>query len=54
MCSSFRNVGTEIPITEVTQAEAELPPVMTPGLESESEPQGTDSFIRLLIQQSFI
>lgn len=54
MCSPFRNVGTKRPVTEGTQAEAGLLLVMVPGLESESEPQATDSFIRLLIQQSLI
>lgn len=54
MWSSFRNVGTEIRITEGMQAEAGFPLVTAPGLESESEPQATDSFIHLLIQPSFI
>lgn len=50
---AFRNVGTEIPITEGMQVEAGLVLVRAPGLASESEPQATDSFVHLLIQQSF-
>ena len=48
---SFRNVGTEIPITDSMQVEAGLVLVRAPGLDSESEAQATDPLIHLLIQQ---